>query len=269
MHEVVSRRQTDRGCEIALVRYPAGAHQASHAHDLTTVSLVLRGALEERVGGDSVRGGAFDLVIKPRGTRHENRYLAADTMLVRVAPADETIRQAIDAGCPLGRWTWTDGTAAARAMAGLARLVGSDVDSECLQGIVEEALASLGLPQATREAGRPPVWLRRVREALDEAGARSVPHLSITELAEDAGVHRVHLSREFRRYFGVSPTEYRMRTRLRAAARRIGTSTQSLSGAAYGSGFADQAHMTREFRRWLGLTPLEYRRLAPSSTAAG
>jgi AraC-like DNA-binding protein len=104
-----------------------------------------------------------------------------------------------------------------------------------------------------------------VRDGLDEACEHGGTPPSVSELARDAGVHRVHLSREFHLHFGASPTEYRQRARLRAAVRRVGAAAQTLSRAAYESGFADQAHMTREFRRRLGLTPLEYRRLMPSS----
>ncbi len=74
-------------------------------------------------------------------------------------------------------------------------------------------------------------------------------------------MHRVHLAREFRRHFGITPTDYRLRNRVACAAVLLSTSRGSLSAVAHEVGYSDQAHMTREFRRWLDVTPLEYRRL--------
>lgn len=270
MDRLSSRCRTEDGCRIALVRYPMGLHLKSHAHDVTTLSMVLRGALTEEAGASAVTAGAFDVVVKPRGTKHENVFLN-DALLVQVSPSEEVVRRAVDAGCPLGRWAWTDGTSAARAFARLARFArGSvpEVAADELQTAVEEALAALCPGDERRATGRPPSWLRRAREALDEA-ARQGEVPPIRDLAADAGVHRVHLSREFRRWFGLSPTEYRMRARLRAAAGRLSASAESLSAAAFRTGYADQAHMTREFGRQLGLTPLEYRRLLASPAAPG
>lgn len=239
-----------------------GLRLKPHAHAVTTFSMVLRGGLREEAGASAVTAGVFDVVVKPRGTTHENVFLN-DAILVQVAPSEEVVHRAVEVGCPLGRWAWTDGTAAALAFARLARFArGSvpDVAAAELQTAVDEALVALCSGDETRATGRPPPWLRRAREALDEA-ARQGEVPPIRDLAADAGVHRVHLSREFRRWFGLSPTEYRMRARLRAAAGRLGASAESLSGAAFRTGYADQAHMTREFGRRLGLTPLEYRRL--------
>lgn len=232
------------------------------------MSLVLRGALEERVGASSVDARVCDLVVKPRGTKHENVYLAADTTLVQVTLPAATIRRALDAGCPVDRWSWRSGTPTARALAALARLASQGSEGG-LDGVVDEALATLGAGTKPRPRGPVPAWLGRVRDALDEAYEDGGCAPKIADLARDAGVHRVHLSREFLRYFGASPTEYRQQARLRAAARRLGTSAGSLSGAAYRSGFADQSHMTREFRRWLGITPLEYRKLVPAPGDGG
>lgn len=263
MSTIVRQCRTDGGCMIAVVRYPAGTYQAPHAHDVTTISLVLRGALEERVDGRSACAGVLDFVVKPRGTKHEDHYLTTDTTLLQVTPAGETIRQALDLGCPLDRWRWRNGTATARALVALAGLTADRTVVAEVEPAVDEVLASLGTVPGARRPGPPPPWLRRVRAVLDDACESGDAPPSVAELARDAGVHRVHLSREFRLHFGASPTEYRQRARLRAAVCRVAAPAPSLSRAAFDSGFADQAHMTREFRRRLGLTPLAYRRLVP------
>lgn len=268
MSEVLSCYCMSDGSRVDVVRYPAGLHLAPHAHDVTTFSMVLHGELRETSDATTVRAGVFDLVVKPRGTRHENLFLAAGATLIQVAPSDETLRAAADAGCRLGRWTWTSGAETTRALLALARRLFEDAPDSAVQGTVEDALAAIETLDAEGQAGPVPTCLRRVRDALDAAADAGQALPSIGELADDAGVHRVHLSREFRRWFGVPPTEYRTRARLREAARLVGGTDDPLSGAAFRSGYSDQAHMTREFGARLGFTPLEYRRLlAPSHPA--
>lgn len=261
------RHRTAQGCQIAIVRYRRGLHLPPHAHGFSSISMLLRGRLREDVGASTVTPGVLDLVIKPRGTRHENVFLGPETTMVQIVPAEETLRRAIDADCPLESWAWTGGMAAARAMVQLARKLASMEADDDLEPAVDDVLAALSVGGDDRASNPAPTWLRRVREALDEAADAGVEPPSVAALAEDAGVHRVHLSREFRRYFGVPPTRYRLRARLGEAADQLAGSRESLSTTAYRTGFADQAHMTREFTNRLGLTPLEYRRLLPPSAA--
>jgi len=257
---VMTQRCTSHGGSLALVRYPAGLHLEPHVHAFTTVSMILRGGLYEDANGRRIKAGVLDLVVKPGGTRHGNLFFVEGTTLIQVAPSPETLRQAVDAGCPVERWTWTRGATAGRAMMCLARLVASGTKEDVAPAIADALAAVEG--DEGRPAGPPPTWLRRVREALDEAARMGrAPHVG--RLAEDAGVHRVHLSREFRRYYGVPPAEYRARARLREAAGHVGSTHQSLSSTAFRTGFADQAHMTREFQSRLGMTPRQYRRLLP------
>lgn len=277
MRDDMLRGTTADGSSVALVRYASGLHQPAHAHGSTSVSLVLRGRVREDVGPTTVRAGVLDLVVKPAGTRHENLFLVEDTTLVQVVVSEETLRRGRDAGCPVDRWRWFDGAGeAARALSAIAGVLvrahdATDTapDAQELQAKVEDAIASLepsrGAEGDRVGAGSPPPWIRRARATIDDSVGSGVPVPSVTDLAQDAGVHRVHFSREFRRYVGVSPSEYRQRVRLRAAAGSFGSSADSLSGAAYRAGFADQAHMTREFRRRLGVTPLEFRTVVSGS----
>lgn len=268
MAELVSGRRSSDGCYVDVIRYPAGLHLEPHAHAFTAISMVLSGRLREDSGAQRALAGVLDLVVKPRGTRHENLFLDAGTTLVQVVPSSETLRRAADAGCPVARWRWIDGAPAARALVRLAAAVIGSAAEIGLEGAVEDALAALDGTDHRRPAGRPPAWLRRVREALDEAIGRGSEVPAISDLAAGEGVHRVHLSREFRRWYGVPPTEYRVRERLRRAADRIGAGGAALAATAYAAGYADQAHMTREFSSRLGLTPLAYRRLLPGAASA-
>jgi AraC family transcriptional regulator len=72
-------------------------------------------------------------------------------------------------------------------------------------------------------------------------------------------VHPVHLSRSFRRHFGLTLTEYVRQGRLARAMVRLSTTDDPMIEIARDVGFADQSHFTREFRRAVGDSPGGYR----------
>lgn len=95
----------------------------------------------------------------------------------------------------------------------------------------------------------------------------------LSELAEDAGVHRVGtlaerlavsertLQRLARTHIGLTPAALIRRRRLQEAAERIRDDPDAdLATLATDSGYTDQAHLTNEFARVLGFTPARYRR---------
>ena len=65
-----------------------------------------------------------------------------------------------------------------------------------------------------------PRWLRIAREYLETNFLRP---LSLAEIAGAAGVHRVHLSREFRRYFSTTVGEFLRRKRIEHACHLVST----------------------------------------------
>ncbi|MFD2756758.1 helix-turn-helix domain-containing protein, partial [Comamonas terrae] len=74
------------------------------------------------------------------------------------------------------------------------------------------------------------------------------------------GVHPVHFSRTFKRFFHCSASEYRQRKQLDRAILQL-SQQHSLSDTALQAGFADQSHMQRSFRRYLGATPRQLQML--------
>src|SRR5688500_8197581 len=126
-----------------------------------------------------------------------------------------------------------------------------------LDGLSAELLAQLGRRLDDRPAPPPP-WLARVRELLEDLRGG----VTVSALAREAGVHRVHLARQFREHFGVPVTEYARRLRLETAQRMLVTTTVSLAQVAAHAGYADRSHLTRAMRAALGTTPGGVRRSA-------
>jgi AraC family transcriptional regulator len=127
--------------------------------------------------------------------------------------------------------------------------------SLALEGLSLELLAGaarLSIDPPTR----PPPWLRGVEERLHDSFSE---RLRVTDLADAAGVHPVHLARVFRARHGISLAEYVRRLRLDWAASCLVSSEEAIASIAAGAGFADQSHFTRSFKRYTGLTPARYR----------
>lgn len=100
-----------------------------------------------------------------------------------------------------------------------------------------------------------PPWLSQARSMLVEGLETG----SITTVASQLGLHPVYLAKRFRRHFGCSPAEYRMRCRLRGAMERLRQSASSLGQIAHDSGFSDQSHFTHAFKERFGHSPGVYR----------
>lgn len=239
------------------IAYPAGYRQAKHAHPEMGVTLVFGGSIREVSGRHEEHGQPLSVVVKPAGVEHEDEVgpQGARTLQVEFAPAE--VARLVDAQPGLVAWRWLHGGEPASAMLALLRLIrrGERADGAAAEDEVLSALGTFG--EASQPSGRPPAWLGRVRGALDDRAGSTV-----RDLAREAGVHEVSLSRAFRRHYGCTISEYRRRIRLRRAAATIEAGSEELSRIAHGSGFADHAHLCRDFRRATGMTPGEFRHLA-------
>lgn len=94
-------------------------------------------------------------------------------------------------------------------------------------------------------------WLRRLLDRLHDE-----PHAaSLRSIAEDLGLHPVHVTRVFRRHMGMTLSAYLKRLRLLDATRALLETGEPLAALAGGYGFADQSHLTRELHHRTGWTP--------------
>jgi|GEM_PF-797459 len=78
--------------------------------------------------------------------------------------------------------------------------------------------------------------------------------LSLTLLAQEAGMSKYHYLRTFKKYTGLTPHQYTLSVRVQKATERI-IGGESIIQASMESGFSDQSHFTRHFKRIYGYTP--------------
>ena len=83
----------------------------------------------------------------------------------------------------------------------------------------------------------------------------------MSQLAQEVGVHPVHVARTFRAAYDLTPGQYLRRLRVDWAAEQIKNTERPLVEIALAAGFADQSHLSRAFKSYLSTTPAAWRRL--------
>lgn len=243
------------GIAVGEIAYPPGFEQPRHYHDWSSVTLVVAGGLEERVGSTVAVAAPLSVVVKPAGTEHSDRVGPDGAHTLQIAFAAERVTG--DESW-LGAWRWLHAGSSARHVLALLRLLRGRSDQSVLEAAVFDVLAGLEPDRRRNRGGLPPRWLSAVAEEIDE---RFAERLRVRDLAREAGVHPVSLARAFRRCFGMTVSDRIRARRLQAAADLLGRRDRSLSGIAFSAGFADQSHLCRAFKSATGLTPGRFRNL--------
>jgi AraC family transcriptional regulator len=103
----------------------------------------------------------------------------------------------------------------------------------------------------------------RVLRALDRQPDTSV---TLGEMARDARVSPFSFLRTFERLTGVTPHQYKLRTRLRAAALQLAAHRGKIVDVALDCGFGDVSNFNHAFRAEFGVSPRLYRTAASGLT---
>jgi len=125
-----------------------------------------------------------------------------------------------------------------------------------IEGLMLEIAVEISRRRMIASERKPPAWLQRVRELLDEEFAKP---LTLPEIGRTINIHPVHVARTFRQHYGCSVGEYVRKVRVEFACREAAHSYMSLSDIAYAAGFSDQSQFTRAFKRIMGITPGAFR----------
>jgi len=127
--------------------------------------------------------------------------------------------------------------------------------ARCIGQTLAMHLARLEPPRAKVNAL--PKWrLRRVEQYIADHFDRCI---SLSELANVAGLSRMHFAAQFRAATGYRPREYLLNHRIEHAKTLLTTTGRPLAEIALAVGFSTQAHFSTVFKRISGESPARWR----------
>lgn len=130
-----------------------------------------------------------------------------------------------------------------------------------VDGMLLQTIAEITRATYIQKSGIP-VWVKKVKEILNDGIGDKI---TLESLSLETGIHPVHLSKEFPKYFNTGFGQYIRNIRIEKATHLLLNKNLSLSAIAYDCGFADQSHFIRCFKDVIGITPLKYRNLIAKS----
>ena len=247
------------------LRHAAPRKLPMHSHELAFFALLLGGLYGERYGRRQSQYGPFSLMFRPAGIPHQYEIGPRGVRLYEIEIRPTWHKRLDDCSATLD--TPRDDIGGGPLLWLGMKLFREVQTSSALDDLTVESLLAEMFSFAARasqhESQHAPGWLSRV---LDKLRIEHCRRLSLDELAREAGVHPVHLSRTFRRCVGEGIGEHVHRLRVRTACERMLDPYASLAEVSFAAGFADQSHFTRSFRRITGMTRAAFRSVLLRST---
>jgi AraC-like DNA-binding protein len=147
-----------------------------------------------------------------------------------------------------------------------ARGLGAEVsDPNSLSGMLAEAYVATIFVQMTRrqkrlryvqKGGLAAASLNRVIQKIEDELTEG---LSLSQLAQVAGLSVPHFCRAFKQSVGRSPYDFIIRRRIERAKEYLRGSDMTITDIALSCGFSSSSHFSNTFRREAAASPLEYR----------
>jgi AraC family transcriptional regulator len=238
------------------VAHACGRKLPCHTHESAYFGLLLAGSYSEKCTHRSAEYDPFTMGFHPPALTHSDEVGSSGSRMFCVELRDAylsrtrpflTAPQFVPDLCA-SEVTWL-GLRLYRSFA--AETLGA-LELEELCG---DMLERVGGSCINGEKSRP-AWLNRALELLHDSFRDS---LTLEEIAASVGVHPIHLSRVFRKYYGCTMAEFMNRLRVQHVCRALASGWTDLSIVASESGFADQSHLGRVFKSCTGQTPGKFR----------
>lgn len=101
------------------------------------------------------------------------------------------------------------------------------------------------------------LYIRQAKTILDENFDK---HITIPQLARQAGINEAKLKEGFRELYGNSIHTHLQQLRLEKAKQLLLTTTMPITDITYHIGYSHVTHFTTLFKKEFGLTPTEWRK---------
>jgi AraC-like DNA-binding protein len=191
------------------------------------------------------------LVKQPGDVARHLAHRGATTFTAVMLPAD-AVAHVLGEGKAASMAQLEPGDERAAPFHRLIDAASAGVDRLSLEVALAEAIRALVVISRA-----PPDHSRPVRRAMEYIRERLGDSITLTDLADYAGLDKFHLCRSFRAQIGMPPHAYLTHLRV-ARAKELLLRGMRASDVAPVVGFYDQAQFTRHFRRLVGTTPARY-----------
>ena len=230
----------------------------AHSHELPFFCLVFGGDYAEKYGRRDVQFRPFTFAYRPARVPHQDEVGPRGARMFGIEVEPDCQRTLSHYSGHLDVAYDFEGGKLLSLGLKLYAETRTPLTSDDLQveSLLLELLGAVGC--RTERCTIAPFWLRRIQ---DKLRVEFRDRLTMDDLALEAGVHPVHLSRVFRRFAGMGIGEFVHRLRVREACERMMDHETSLADLSCDLGFADQSHFTRTFRTLTGYSPSAFRAL--------
>lgn len=234
---------------------------AEHSHDGVHIVLATRGVYLSSAYGEQREGPV--LVFNPAEVIHRDRFKDRDGRFFALSFSPE-LSSEFNQKLHLPNFAVRSHRRDNMRLAYSLMRRAADPDTVTLD-LEDDSLRLLNqfASQETLSKAVPP-WLQQVREMIAD---RSEDDLTINQLAQEVGVHRVYLSRQYQHHFACSPGDDLRRRRVERAAHFLMTTVDPLVAIALRCGYCDQSHLQRAFVQHFGVSPKVFRDLCSKKKA--
>lgn len=243
--------------EYAHLTFDRATRFDEHRHGRPHLIMLYSGSWIDSSPGARILLGPGEVLFHPAGFLHAARCpSAADLVLIAIS-VDVT-----RTFCPMYGNVARDVQLPFEAVRGLPdairqELLHRDAAASFIIESLTMQLLALGSRVCSAGSGPPPTWLSAAVMYINESVAAP---LTVRSVAVHVGVSPSRLAHVFRSVMGRPVAAYIRECRVRAAARALRESADSIGDIALACGFYDQAHLSHAFKALRGTTPLQYRR---------
>lgn len=231
--------------------YDHHAALARHQHPTAFLSFLLAGAYVEASNRGETLCPSGTVIWHPPAEVHSDRFHPQGGHLIDLEIEDVWLQDAEQALRPASK--------PRRFCGGLPFALGLrlyrelSANSSAIEDTTTELLSFFFSGGVDRN---PPVWFHRALRLVSDLEGRQQ---SLYSVAQEVGVHPVHLARSFRRFLGCTFGDHLAKSRVRRAFELLLNPKNRIVEVAYACGFADHAHLCRTFKNSTGLTPTAFR----------
>lgn len=245
------------GLIISDTEYRNKTHFPTHCHENPYFAFVLKGGYDEINKIDKSRHITGNVVFHNRHEKHSNQNFTPYSRILNLELTEGWLKHHdINPGKVENISEVDEKSIAPFASKLLFESIYSDHFSEIsIDTLSVEILDSL-LSSSNTSVDNSPVWAAKIREYLSD---NAHDKISLADLSLQTGMHSVHISRAFRKYFRMSFGDYIRKQKIQKSLAYLLDKNYSITQIAHDCGFADQSHYTRIFRRFKGITPARYR----------